>query len=83
MQYFKNKNTDLQFTVTDRFCERLRQYTTLRPEFTKLFRLTDLGYDSFRIKEYKFSSKIRKLENGVVEIRKWALENCSCYLCRP
>ena len=28
-QYFKNKNTDLQFTVTKRFCEKPRQYITV------------------------------------------------------
>ena len=58
VQYFKNKNTDLQFMITDRFCERLRQYTTLWSEFTKLFRSKGLGYDSLRNKEYKYSSKI-------------------------
>ena len=26
MQHFKTKKNDLQFTVTNRFCERLRQY---------------------------------------------------------
>ena len=58
VQYFLKKNTDLQFTITDRFCERQRQYTTLWSEFTKLFRSKGLGYDSFRNKEHKFSSKI-------------------------
>ena len=54
----KNKNTDLQFTITDRFCEILRQYTMLSPEFTQLFCSKSLECDSFRDKEYKFSSKI-------------------------
>ena len=54
----KTKNTDLRFTITDRSCERLRQYTTLWSEFTRLFRSKGLGYDSFRNKEQKFSSKI-------------------------
>ena len=58
VQYFKNKNTDLQFMIIDRFCERLRQYTTLLSEFTKLFCSKGLRYDSFRNKEHKFSSKI-------------------------
>ena len=48
----KTENTGLQFTVTDRFCERLRQHTTLWSEFTKLFRSKSLGYDSFRKKKY-------------------------------
>ena len=54
----KTKNTDLRFTITDRFCERLRQYTTLWSEITRLFRSKGLGYDSFRNKERKLSSKI-------------------------
>ena len=58
MQYLKSKNTDLQFTVTYRCSERLRQYTTLWPELNKLFRSRGLGYNVFRNKEYKLSSKI-------------------------
>ena len=58
VQYFLKKNTDLQFTIIGRFCERQRQYTTLWSEFAKSFRSKGLGYDSFRNKEHKFSSKI-------------------------
>ena len=50
VQYFKNKNTDLQFTIRDRFCERLREYKTLWSKFTKLYRSKGLGYGSFRNK---------------------------------
>ena len=38
----EQKNTDLQFTVTGRFC----QYMTLWPEFTKIFCSEGLGYSS-------------------------------------
>ena len=58
VQYLKKKNTGLQYTITDRFCERLRQYTTLWSEFTKLLCSKGLRYDSFRNKERKFYSKI-------------------------
>ena len=54
VQYFLKKNTNLKFTITDRFCERLHQYTTLWSEFHS----EGLEYDSFRNKEHKFSSKI-------------------------
>ena len=57
VRLFKNKNTDLQFTITDRFCERLRQHAALYSKFAKLFCSKRLGYD-FRNKEHKFSSKI-------------------------
>ena len=58
VQYFKNKNTDLQFTITYKFYKRLRQYTTLWPEFTTLLCFKGLEYDSFRNNEDKFSTKI-------------------------
>ena len=47
-------------TICDhrQICEKLRQYTMLWSEFTKLFRSKGLGYDSFRNKEHTFSSKI-------------------------
>ena len=77
MQYFKNKNTDLQFTVTDRFCETLRQCTT--------FGLTSLSY--FTLKVWDMIpleiKNINSLQKFKTEIKKWTPEKCSCYLCFP
>ena len=88
MQYFLKKNADLQFSIRDRFCERPRQYTTLWSEFTKLFRSEGLGYEIKNINSPLEISpleikNINSLQKFKTEIRKWAPENCSCYLCRP
>ena len=69
MQYCKNKNTDLQLTVTGRFCDRLYQYTTLWPEFSKLFRSKGLDIILSEIKNINSFKKIK------TEIRKWDLGN--------
>ena len=67
VQYFKNKNNELQFTVTNRFCERLRQ-NTLWSQFTKLSRSKGLRYDSLRNKEFKSSSPISLYKIKVIII---------------
>ena len=68
--------TDLQCTITDRFCERR---VNTRFEFTKLFRSEGLGWDMIPL-EIK---NINSLQKFKIEIKKWPPENYSCFLCRP
>ena len=74
VQYFKIKNNDLQFTITDRFCVNTRRYG-----------LNSLSYFAPKVWDMILLQikNINSLQKFKTEIRKWAPENCSCYLCRP
>ena len=79
VQYLKKKNTDLPYNLRSQ-ADFVRDSVN-----TRRYGLNSLSYFAPKVWDMipLEIKNINSLQKFKTEIRKWAPENCSCYLCRP